>query len=99
MIYKEIFLGVCSLLIDESRIEVNQKLELWRQILESKGFKLSKIKIEYMRCQFSGENSDDEDVSLDGQVVPMNDTFQYLGSMLQSEGEIDEDVSHRIRAE
>jgi hypothetical protein len=50
-----------------------------------------------MRCQFSGENLDDGDVSLDGRVVPMNDTFQYLGSMLQSEGEIDEDVSHRIR--
>jgi hypothetical protein len=51
-----------------------------------------------MRCQFSGENSDDGDVSLDGRVVPMNDTFRYLRSMLQSEGEIDEDVSHRIRA-
>jgi hypothetical protein len=50
-----------------------------------------------MRCQFSEENSDDGDVSLDGRVVPMNDTFWYLGSMLQSEGEINEDVSHRIR--
>jgi Reverse transcriptase (RNA-dependent DNA polymerase) len=29
-------------LIDESRIEVNQKLELWRQTLESKGFRLSR---------------------------------------------------------
>jgi hypothetical protein len=28
----------------------------------------------------------------------MNDAFRYLGSMLQSEGEIDEDVSYRIRA-
>jgi hypothetical protein len=28
----------------------------------------------------------------------MNDTFRYLGSMLQSDEEIDEDVSHRIRA-
>jgi hypothetical protein len=51
-----------------------------------------------MRCQFSGENSDDRDVSLDGRVVSMNDTFRYLGSILQSEGEINEDVSHRIRA-
>jgi hypothetical protein len=51
-----------------------------------------------MRCQFSGENSDDGDVSLDRQVVPMNDTFRYLGLMLQSDGEIDEDVSHIIRA-
>jgi hypothetical protein len=51
-----------------------------------------------MRCQFSGNNSDDENVSLDGQVVPMNDTFRYLGSMLHSAEGIDEDVSHRIRA-
>jgi hypothetical protein len=52
-----------------------------------------------MRCQFSGKNSDDGDVSLDGRVVPMNDTFRYLRSMLQSDGEIDEDVSHKIRVE
>jgi hypothetical protein len=50
-----------------------------------------------MRCQFSGEDLDDGDVSLDERVVSMNDTFQYLGSMLQSDGEIDKDVSHRIR--
>jgi hypothetical protein len=42
-------------LIDESRIEVNQKLELWRQTLESKGFRLSRTKTEYMMCQFSGK--------------------------------------------
>jgi hypothetical protein len=51
-----------------------------------------------MRCQFSGKKSDDRDISLAGRVVPMNDTFRYLRSMLQSEKEIDEDVSHRIRA-
>jgi hypothetical protein len=50
-------------------------------------------KTEYIRCQFSGENSDDGDVSLDGRVVSMNDTFQYLRSMLQSEEEINEDES------
>jgi hypothetical protein len=85
-------------LIDDSRIGVNQKLELWRQTLESKDFRLSRTKTEYMRCQFSGENSNDRYISLDGRIVPMNDIFQYLGSMLQSDGEIDEDVSHRIRA-
>jgi Reverse transcriptase (RNA-dependent DNA polymerase) len=68
-------------LIDDSRIRVDQKLELWRQTLESKCFRLSRTKTEYMRCQFSGESSDDGDVSLDGQVVSINDTFQYLGSM------------------
>jgi hypothetical protein len=51
-----------------------------------------------MRCQFSGENSNDGDVSLDGQVVPINEIVWYLGSMLQSDGEIDENVSRRIKA-
>jgi hypothetical protein len=51
-----------------------------------------------MRCEFSGVRSEDGDVTLARQVVPRRDTFQYLGSMLQSDGEIDEDVSYRIRA-
>jgi hypothetical protein len=38
------------------------------------------------------------DVRLDGQVVPKKDTFRYLGSVLQKNGDIDEDVSHRIKA-
>jgi hypothetical protein len=38
------------------------------------------------------------DVRFHGQVVPKKDTFRYLGSMLQKNGDIDEDVSHRIKA-
>ena len=40
------------------------------------------------------------DVSLDGQVVVQKDTFRYLGSVLvlQKDGDIDEDVRHRISA-
>ena len=37
-------------------------------------------------------------VSLDGQVVVQKDTFRYLGSVLQKDGDIDEDVRHRISA-
>jgi hypothetical protein len=40
----------------------------------------------------------DKGVSLKGQVMPRNDTFRYLGPMLQRDGNIDEDVSHRIKA-
>jgi hypothetical protein len=32
-------------------------------------------------------------------VVPKKDTFRYLGSMLQKNEDIDEDVSHRIKAD
>jgi hypothetical protein len=31
-------------------------------------------------------------------VVPKKDIFRYLGSMLQKDEDIDEDVSHRIKA-
>jgi hypothetical protein len=40
-------------LVDESRTGVNQKLELWRQILEAKYFRLIRSKMEYMKCDFS----------------------------------------------
>lgn len=50
-----------------------------------------------MRCDFGTTINEDGDVSLGGQVVP-KDTFRYLGSMLQRDGDIDEDVSHRIKS-
>jgi hypothetical protein len=41
----------------------------------------------------------EEDVRLDGQVLPKKDIFCYLGSMLQKDGDIDEDLSHIIKAD
>jgi hypothetical protein len=85
------------ILVDESRTGVDQKLELWRRTLEAKGFRLSRSKIEYMKCDFSATTQEEWDVRLDGQVVPKKDTFCYLGSILQKDGDIDEDLSHRIK--
>jgi hypothetical protein len=86
-------------LVDGSGMGINRKLELWRQTLESKGLRLSRTKTEYMRWGFSTTTREEEKVSLDGQVVPRKDTFRYLGSMLQKDGDIDEDVNHQIKAE
>ena len=61
-------------------------------------FRLSRTKTEYMMCDFSVTTHEGGDVSLDGQVVVQKDTFRYLGSMLQKDGDIDEDVRHRISA-
>ncbi|WVZ58983.1 hypothetical protein U9M48_009193 [Paspalum notatum var. saurae] len=77
-------------LVDESQAGVNRKLELWRQTLESKGFRISRSKTEYMRCDFGSARQEAADVSLEGQIVPKKDTFRYLGSMLQRDGDIDE---------
>jgi hypothetical protein len=85
-------------LIDESRVGVNRKLELWRCTLESKGFRFSRIKTEYMMCDFSATRHEGGDVGLDGQVVAQKDIFRYLESVLQKDGDIDEDVKHRISA-
>ncbi|XP_070035945.1 uncharacterized protein [Nicotiana tomentosiformis] len=93
----------CMLLADdivltnEMRGCVNKRLEVWRQTLESKGFKLSRTKIEYLECKFSDASGEaDMDVRLDSQVIPKRGSFKYLGSIIQWDGEIDEDVTHRI---
>ena len=63
------------MLVEESRIDVDGNIELWRKILESKGFRLSRTKTEYMKYDFSGARAHDRDVSLDGQVVPRRKLF------------------------
>jgi hypothetical protein len=85
-------------LVDESRAGVDQKLELWRRTLETKYFRLSRYKTEYMKCAFSATTQEEGDVGLDDQLVLKKDIFHYLRSMLQKNGDIDEDVSHRIKA-
>ena len=47
---------------------------MWRETLESKGFRLSRTKTEYMRCDFGGVVQEEGDVSLKGQVVPKKNT-------------------------
>ena len=65
--------------------------------MEFKYFRLSRTKTEYMRYDFGTTTREEEDISLEGQVVPRKDTFRYLESMLQRDGDIDEDVSPRIK--
>ncbi|XP_070036792.1 uncharacterized protein [Nicotiana tomentosiformis] len=79
---------------------VNARLEVWRHILDSKGFKLSRIKTKYLKCKFSnGTQVVDGDVRLDTQVIPKRSSFKYLGSIIQGNREFDEDVTYHIRAE
>ncbi|KAL6573058.1 hypothetical protein OROHE_002534 [Orobanche hederae] len=86
-------------LIEETKLGVQQKLELWRDTLEARGFRLSRSKTEYMECRFS-DNSDREAgmITFDGKVVHGSTFFRYLGSIIQKYGELDGDVAHRIKA-
>ena len=37
-----------TVLMDETKVRVNYKLELWKSVVESEAFRLSRIKIEYL---------------------------------------------------
>ncbi|XP_075103515.1 secreted RxLR effector protein 78-like [Nicotiana tabacum] len=58
---------------------------------------VSWTKTEYLECKFSGATQEeDEDMRLDSQVIPKRGSFKYLRSIIQVNGEIDEDVTYRI---
>ena len=86
-------------LVAETSEEANTKLEEWRAVLESHGLRISRTKIDYLRCNFSGdEQHDGPDVTIEEDVVASRTKFKYLGSIIQNDGEIDGDVTHCIQA-
>ncbi|XP_070045225.1 uncharacterized protein [Nicotiana tomentosiformis] len=69
---------------------------LWR-CLEARGSKLRRTKTEYIKFKFSNATHKDEvEVRLDTQVIRKRETFKYLGVVIQSNKEIDEDITHCI---
>ena len=66
-------------LIDETRQGVNVKLERWRHTLEARDFRVSRSKMEYLHCCFSGRVDAGREVTLDERSIPKVDKFKYLG--------------------
>ena len=67
--------------------------------LEARKFRLSRLKIEYMKCKFKKiRNNEQGVITLDDQQIPVTECFKYLGSIIQKDGEIDGDVNHMIKA-
>ena len=61
--------------------------------------RISRTKIEYLLCYFSGTKSIGEpEVTIGGEVVACTSKFKYLGSVMQSKREIDGDVTNHIQA-
>ena len=86
-------------LIAEIREEVSNKLDESREVLEGKGLRISRTKIEYPRCDFSGTAPVGEpEVSIGEAIVKYTTKYKYLGSIIQRDGEIGGDVNHRIQA-
>ena len=63
-------------LVDASREYVNTKLERWREASTSKGFKISRTKIEYLNCNFSRDVLRTETpIRIEAQEYPRRDSF------------------------
>ncbi|KAA5655339.1 hypothetical protein F3G58_31385, partial [Pseudomonas aeruginosa] len=84
-------------LVGENGLEVQNILYKWRCKLESVGLKISRSKTEHLFCDFGGL-SNFTPISLDGTPLPVCQDFRYLGSVIQSDGELDRTVRHRIDA-
>ena len=80
---------------EETRKEVEHKLESWKYMLERRGIKISRSKTEYL-CINGG--NDDETVKMNDTKVPRVKEFKYLGSTMQESGGCEREVKKRVQA-
>ena len=65
------------MICEETREEVERRLESWRYALERRGMKVSRLKTEYL-CINGG--NDKETVKMEDTKVPRVKEFKYLAS-------------------
>ena len=80
---------------EETRKEVERRLECWKYALERKGMKVNRSKNEYL-CMNGGK--DKETVKMEDTKVPKVKEFKYLGSTVQESGSCEREVKNRVQA-
>ena len=80
---------------EETKEEVERRLESWKYALERRGMKVNRSKTEYL-CINGG--NDDETVKMEDTKVPRVKEFKYLGSMVQESGGCEREVKKRVQA-
>ena len=78
---------------EETREEVERRLESWRYALERRGMKVSRSKTKYL-CINGG--NDKETVKMDDTKVPRVKEFKYLGSTVQESGGCEREVKKKV---
>ena len=81
--------------VAESKVEVERKLEEWRNALESRGMKISRTKTEYFTTDLNGNQ--DVTVRLDGEELKRARNFKYLGSVVDNTADTEKEVNYRIQ--
>ena len=80
---------------EETRQEVERRLESWKYTLERRGMKVSRSKTEYL-CINGG--NDDETVKMEDTKVPRVKEFKYLRSTVQESGGCERGIKKRVQA-
>ena len=80
---------------EETREEVEPRLESWRYALERRGMKVSRSKTKSL-CINGG--NDNETVKMEDAKVPRIKEFKYLGSTVQKSGSCERGVKKRVQA-
>ena len=80
---------------EETRKEVEWRLESWKYALERIGMKVSRSMTEYL-CINGG--NDDETVKMEDTKAPRVKEFKYLGSTVQESGDCEREVNKRVQA-
>ena len=78
---------------EETREEVEQRLESWKYALERRGMKVSRSKTKHL-CINGG--NDDKTVKMEDAKVPRVKEFKYLGSTVQESGGCEREVKKKV---
>ena len=80
---------------EETREEVERRLESWRYALERREMKVSRSKTKYL-CINGG--NDKETVKMENTKMPRIKEFKYVGSTVQESGSCERKVKKRVQA-
>ena len=83
------------MICEETREEMEWRLECWKYALERRGMKVSTSNTKYL--YINGEN-DEETVKMEDTKVPRVKEFNYLGSTVQESGSCEREVKKRVQA-
>ena len=85
---------LCAVTDEES----NVMTEEWREALELRGLRVNRVKTVGMRCNFGEERQVEVDLEIDCQRMEEVKSFKYLGSVVQDDGDLDGEMTNRIKA-
>jgi len=83
-------------IVSEDPEALQRAFDVWTDVLEGNGLRMSPKKTEYLHCRFSNPPRPTPNINLNGAALPKCEKFKYLGSMVDSEASCDSDINHRI---